>query len=478
MRLHPPSTRFPSTWPAFALAVLLAGCAGTHIDANVAEVQRLGRQQLGAEPRWLTSEEARDQAQAEVDTLLARPLEADGAVRIALAYSPQLQSALSQAAASSASATRSVRLPNPVFSFEHLARGGGDARELEISRMLSVPLLDLLLLPARMRQADYRQQQVRLQLAGEVVQAATDARAAWVRAVAAQEALGYVERVMSAAQAAAELARRMEAAGNFSRLQAARQQAFHAEAVAQLARTRHAALSTREALVRALGLNDAQAAALKLPPRLPDLPALPRDEQAQGQATLDERLDVALARADLAHAAREQGLTRVTSLVDGLHLGVQRNSETGLPRQKGWELELPLPIFDAGDAVRAQSQAAYMAVLDRTAAVGRQAASQLRESWDAYRTAYEVARHYRDEVVPLRKTISKENLLRYNGMLIGVFDLLADTREQVASVMQALDAQRDFWLADAALQAAAIGRPTTLPSLEARASVAADASGH
>ena len=47
--------------------------------------------------------------------------------------------------------------------------------------------------------------------------------------------------------------------------------------------------------------------------------------------------------------------------------------------------------------------------------------------------------------------------LRYNGMQLSVFDLLADAREQVKSVNAALEAQRDFWLADADLQAALSG---------------------
>ncbi|WP_315631123.1 hypothetical protein, partial [Escherichia coli] len=76
-----------------------------------------------------------------------------------------------------------------------------------------------------------------------------------------------------------------------------------------------------------------------------------------------------------------------------------------------------------------------------------QANSRVREQYSAYRTAYDLARHYRDEIVPLRKTIAEENVLRYNGMLIGVFELLADAREQITSVSQAIDAQRDFWLA-------------------------------
>ena len=102
-----------------------------------------------------------------------------------------------------------------------------------------------------------------------------------------------------------------------------------------------------------------------------------------------------------------------------------------------------------------------LAAANRYEGTVRSATSQLRESYSAYRTAYDVARHYRDEVVPLRKTMAEENLLRYNGMLIGVFELLADAKDQIATVQAAIAAEQQFWLADAALQAAQIGRPTT-----------------
>ena len=61
--------------------------------------------------------------------------------------------------------------------------------------------------------------------------------------------------------------------------------------------------------------------------------------------------------------------------------------------------------------------------------------------------------------MPIRKRIADENLLRYNGMLLGVFDLLADARSQIASVNGYIDALRDFWLAKADLDMAMIGRP-------------------
>jgi len=47
---------------------------------------------------------------------------------------------------------------------------------------------------------------------------------------------------------------------------------------------------------------------------------------------------------------------------------------------------------------------------------------------------YAIARHLRDEVVPLAQRISEETLLRYNGMLIGVFECWPSARSQMPAV--------------------------------------------
>ena len=452
---------------AAAVSLGLAGCASTAIDRNFNDVQELSRKSLGADVKWLTTDDQRRQAQADVDALLAQPLDGDGAVHISLAYSPALQAMLYEAAANSASATQAARLPNPVFAFERLARNVGSLQELEITRSLSVSLLDLLLLPARLRLADYQQQATRISLAASVVQAASEARQAWVNAVASQQSAQYAQQVKATADASAEIARRMQAVGNFSKLQRAREQAFAADAVTLLARAMQAARTSREALVRTLGLNDSQGAALKLPDRLPDLPASIRDEGAVAQAAIGSRLDIRLARANLDFIAREQGVTNVTSFVNAFEIGVKEDKVTGQPGQRGYDLSVPLPIFDFGDAARSRAQSTYMAAFHRAAQLIVDANSQVRDSYGAYRTAYDISKHYRDEIVPLRKSIAEENVLRYNGMLIGVFELLADSREQIGSVIQAIDAQRDFWLADAALQATLIGRPVSSMTMDA-----------
>ncbi|MEP6506133.1 MAG: TolC family protein [Betaproteobacteria bacterium] len=462
---------FPIPHPArAALAVLaafaLAGCASTAIDDNIAAARADVHARAGIDFAWLASDAARAQARDDVARTLARPLAADDAVRITLSYDPALQALLFERAAASAEATQGARLPNPVFAFERLASGGAGG-QVEQARALTLPLLDVLLLPARLRQAEATQQALRLQLAGDVLRGAAAARTDWIAAVAAAQSASYAQQVHETAELAADLARRLEASGSFSALQRAREEAFAGDTLAALAQARRARRGARETLVRALGLDSGQAAAMTLPERLPDLPATAPADDAALQAALANRLDVRLAQARLDAIGRAQGLTRVTAVVDGLELGAERRTQTGQPGQHGVTLSVPLPLFDTGDAARAGAAATYQAALARGGALAVEAASQLRAAQADVRESHALALQLRDRLVPLRATIVGENLLRYNGMLASVFDLLADAREQARTVQLAISAQRDFWLADATLKAAAMGAPRSTDDLVA-----------
>jgi outer membrane protein TolC len=158
-------------------------------------------------------------------------------------------------------------------------------------------------------------------------------------------------------------------------------------------------------------------------------------------------------------------LNLLSTLAD-VELGVRRDTVTDTASgtsadRNGYALAIRLPLFDWGAAQRAAMNAQTLAAANHYADVVRSAAPQLRTSYSAYRTSYDIARHYRDEIVPLRKLMAEENVLRYNGMLIGVFELLAETREQITSVMAAINAQQQFWLADAKLSTTLLGQPQT-----------------
>ena len=461
-----------------AAILVLAGCASVNIDETVADTNNANSTFTGGKLELSRTDQQRQARSKLSKELLAKPLSMDDAVQLALTNSPAVQTLLAQSWADMAQANQNGRIANPLFTFERVRFGD----ELEIGRLLSFGLLDFLTLPRRISIARGKIAQTQVQLTSSVVDQVTQVRQAWVRAVAAGQSLAYAVQVNTTAQASAELARRMQQVGNFNKLQRARQQVFYADATAQLASSQHAATAAREELTRLLGLTDEQAGQLKLPERLPDLPKEARQSAAVSATATEQRLDVQMARMQLDVAGKSQGLNLLSSLVD-VELGIRRDTVfdnaagTSTPR-RGYELGIRLPIFDWGSAKRDAMNAQSLAAANRYEGTVRGASSQLRESYSAYRTAYDVAKHYRDEIVPLRKTMAEENVLRYNGMLIGVFELLADNRDQISSVIAAINAYQQFWLADAALSASLTGKPTSMMMAAPSGAGASEAAGH
>ena len=432
--------------PLLALALLLGGCASLSADGGLDRVSALTRERIGQPAQRQPA------APQDIRRLLSTPLDADGAVELALKNNPGLQAGLAELGVAEADMVQAGRLRNPGFSFSRM-RGGDN---VEIERGVLFDLGALLTMPLRSGIQQRRYGQAQLQAAARVVELAADTRRAWFNAVAAQQTVAYMEQVRMSAEAGAQLAQRMAAVGNWSRLDQSRQQLFYADAIAQLARARHQHTAARERLTRLLGLSGDEPG-YSLPERLPALPAAPRALNDAEALALRQRLDIQVARLDVDATAGALGLTRATRFVNVLDAGYLNKSMTGEPRENGYEVSLELPLFDWGGARAAKAEALAQQAVQRAAGLANEARSQVRENYSAYRTAHDLARHYRDEVVPLRKRVSEEVLLRYNGMLASVFELLADAREQAASVNAAINAQRDFWIADTDLQAAING---------------------
>ncbi|ABM36577.1 TolC family protein [Polaromonas naphthalenivorans] len=248
------------------------------------------------------------------------------------------------------------------------------------------------------------------------------ARKAWITAVAAAQGAAALLQAQETAQAAGDLARRMTQVGNLSKLQQAKDQLMLSEATLQLARARQAAFNAREQLIAVLGLWGGQTG-FALPAELPALPPEAQELPDVESRAVRERMELRLA-----------------------HSRWQRQRASS-PRPASADA-----LWDAmGDAAGVRA----LAVSTR---------SEARQVYNNYRTAYDVARHYQSEVLPLRKFINDETVLRYNGMLLSVFDLLADSRAQALSAGSAIEAQRDFWLAEADLQTLLAGAPVALPS--------------
>jgi outer membrane protein TolC len=457
-----------------SILLLVAGCASFSPDSGLSLAQRTAQQQLKQELVWVRTPEQSQQRDQQVQALLQQPLLVDQAVQIALLNNAGLQAAFEELRQIEADTVQAGRLPNPGFSFAKLKRGD----EVEWERGLHFNLTRWLTLPWVSRLETRRFEQAQRDLALTVLRLAADTRQAYFRAVAAEETARYLHQVREVAEASAELARRMAQTGNFSRLAQAREQTFYAEAALSQARAEQQRLQTREQLIRLLGLWGAQTQ-FQLPERLPDLPSAVREQPDIEQLAMQQRLDLQGMKQQTEALAGYMGLSRATRFINVLEVGYAYNSSNEAPKQRGWEVSFELPLFDFGQARVEKAEAVYWQALHRLHEQAVNARSEVREAYYHYRSQYDIAKHYRDETVPLRKQIAEENLLRYNGMLIGVFDLLAETRLQIMSVSSAIEALRDFWLAESQLQMALLGKPDALgvmaPSL---APMAADAKGH
>ncbi len=459
----------------FAAALLLAGCSTFPADGDFGTVEQLTRERTGQAIKLQSTDADGAAARDRVAELLKQPLSADAAVEIALLNNRGLQADLHELGIAQADLVSAGRLRNPSFSFSRMTGGGG----VEIERAIVFDLIGLITMPIAKQLEQQRFGQAQLRAAYDAVGLASETRRAYFSAVTANELVKYFGQVQVAAETSNELARRMVQAGSFPKLTQMREQSFYAESTAQLARAQHQAVVERERLTRLLGLSGEQLA-FRLPERLPELPKLAIEPRGVEQTAMDKRIDILMARRSTEALSQSLGLTKTTRLINVLHLGYQNKSASGEPRENGYEIELTLPLFDFGSARVARAEASYMQAVNRTAEVAINAQSEVREAYSAYRTAFDLAKHYRDEIVPLRKRISEENLLRYNGMLIGPFELLADAREQVASITAYVEAMREFWIAETNLQTAITGRSPGSAAIQTRASAGASAAagGH
>jgi outer membrane protein TolC len=435
----------------------LSACANFSPDAGMEVVGGIAADELNKDVAALRTPEEAARARAAVRRLLGRTLTADAAVQIALLNNRGLQAAYNELAIADAQRVGESLPPNPTIS---VSRISGSA-ELEIERRIVADVIALATLPARSEIAATRFRQAQLRAAEETLRAANETRRAFYRAVAARELVGFLAQSQEAADSATQFAARLGETGAMNKLDQAREQVFYADLTAQLAVARQRASSERESLIRAMGLWGADLD-FKLPSALPALPGRPQAPAAIEVEAVRRRVDLQIARIELDALARSFDLTQATRFISLLEGGYAdkftKDKQTGQRiRDRGFDVSLQIPIFDFGEVRLRQAEAIYMQAVNRLLDLAVKVRSQARDAYRVYRSTYDIASHYSREVLPLRKVISDETLLRYNAMLIDVFSLLAEARQRIAATIAAIEAKRDFWLASADLKAAVAG---------------------
>ena len=453
---------------AVALGLLAVGCAKFSDDGGMAPVTDGVRKEIGKDAVKLRSAEDHLRARERIQHLLAEPLSEDTAVQVALLNNRGLQAAYNDLGVSEAEYVQATLPPNPAFTVSRVFGTGGF---VEVALGLVGNLLAFAVLPRRTEIAKREFEEARYRAVATTLSFTIDVRRAYIKAIAAQQRLAFLEEARQTADASAKLMKQLGETGAANKLDQARVSVFYADLSAQVAQARLSVATTRETLNRILGLWGSDLS-YSLPPRLPALPSAPDTLADVEVEAVRRRVDLIILRYEIVTLAKSFGFVNATRYLTFLQLGagykneVETNDagEQTSRNRYGLDLAIVIPIFDTGEARLTAARETYMRAVNRLAERSVNARSEARVAYATYRANYDIARYYQNRILPLRRQISAEALLRYNGMLIDVFELLVEERERIQANVASLDALRDHYLAAADLQAALIVGGTVPPS--------------
>jgi len=431
------------------LTLLGAGCASVSPERGHDQVSTIVGARTGHKTQWEKGPPD-DAAVADwVRRATAAGLTRAKAVEIALVNNPALTQTYEDLGISQADMVQAGLLKNPTFGADlGFAITSGATREVRLS--LVQDFLDLFVLPLRREIARDQFEADTLRVAHAALETVADVEKSFVAAQARAELVTYRRSVLEASGAAAELSDQQFEAGNVSELQRASERAVYEQAKLDLAREEIELLDARERINRLLGLwgeTTAWTFAESLPTALPPEPKLEHLESF----AMRQRLDVTVARRRAALLAKALGMARSTRLIGRLEVGVDAHQDPEGSRVLGPNLIIELPIFDQRQAAIARLEAQVRQQERRLSATSIDARSEVRLADARLRMARQTVLHYREVLVPLRKTVTEQALLHYNGMFISPFQLLAEKQGEIDVRRGYLEALRDYWSARAEL---------------------------
>ncbi|MDF1671673.1 MAG: TolC family protein [Roseovarius sp.] len=452
--------------------LVLAGCVTASdgetymgLNAGFSTVEAETRLATGKQAVWVQNrEQAQDLTKRVHGMVHKKTINADTAVQVALLNNKGLQASYAEVGMSSAEAWQQTMLENPTVSIGVLGLAAPELGAYRaIEGMIASNILAIMTRERRVDIADTRFRQAQQSASLATLTLAAETRTAWINAVSAFETVTYLNRALIAADAASELAKELGKTGALGKSGQARQHVFYAELTGMLAEARLAANLAKEELTRRMGLWGTDVDYF-VPNALPRVPGQIKKQNSIEKEALDRRVDLQLAKLELEAVAKSYGLTEATRFLTDFEIisGFEAEREIDDDVRKTTttpqiEFEFVIPIFDSGEARMRKAEVAYMRAANMLAEKAVNIRSEARSAYTNYRSTHDIALHYKRNVLPLRTTIDEEALLTYNGMITSTFELLADTRAQISSLLLSVGAKKAFWLADANLSATIYG---------------------
>jgi cobalt-zinc-cadmium efflux system outer membrane protein len=433
---------------------------------NFEDVSALVATRGGARIHWDQGTPADDQVCARVHDLLTGTLAPDGAVEVALLRNQGLVAAYEELGIAQADLVQAGLLRNPSFGARVRFPTSGPGGFVDTEFSVVQDFLNLITLPLRKRVAAAQLDATKARVGNAVLELTAQVRQAVVTLQAAQATVEVRTLVLEAQSAAAELRVRQRAAGNISELDLNQQQAFFEQSKLDLGRAELQATEQREQVNRLLGLWGPDSASWKVESKLRDVPEQDPSLEHVESLAIARRLDLIAVRAETQALEQAASLAGVSRAIPALQVGVSTGRDAEGTRVTGPELSVELPIFDQGQARTARIVAEVRQSRARQAELAVNIRAEVRALRSRLVTTHRSAEHYRTVLLPLREKAVKESQLRYNAMLLGVFQLLQTRREQIEAYRDYLDTVRDYWITRAELERATGGALDAQPQKE------------
>jgi cobalt-zinc-cadmium efflux system outer membrane protein len=405
-------------------------------------------------------------------------LNVDQAVQLGLLNSPELAGTFEELGVARGELIQAGLLRNPVFDASiRWPSSGGPNVELAVTQSF----MELLFISARKKIAGAEMEGTKARVAHEVLRTAAAIRNAFVSLQADQQMLDLRRQAIASFEASADLGQRLYAAGNISELQMLTEKASLEQARTELDQAEIELVRDRERLITLLGLEDGSS--LKITERLLELPSAEPEPGHLEHVALEQRLDLAAARARIEASARTLGLTRSTRFLTDGEVGVDTEREIHGDRVTGPVFSIPIPLFDFGQGAMVRARAQLNQARRQYQAMVVQVRSDVRRSYAQLTQSRMRADRYWRSLLPLRHQITQQAALHYNGMYLGPFELLRIKQEEISTAKDAIGALRDYWIERSDLELAVGGtiralpttRPSTVPAAASRPTTSAPA---
>lgn len=276
----------------------------------------------------------------------------------------------------------------------------------------------------------------------------------WLEAVSAKEQLNIQQRIAEAASVSLELAKRMEKVGNWGRNRLIDVEIGYQSARNQLLLADQAAFNSRQKLFAQVGSEHWRLpSALPKPTSLAGLSELVTPLEQQLADMLTRHLQFGLLEKEAQYYERIAGPAMLEQW--------RKHLDEMLSASPSWTSAIPtrdrtkiLWNHDLEKAIKARAEVLRLSIKIK---------SDLQQAREHLRAAHTQASDILNKLQNLYGSAEEEALVRYNGMFISTWDLIAKAQAKMQSELAVAQAKQSFWIALTDLRALLAGAPYAGP---------------